>query len=162
MPIRPTFLASWICEMPDTTVQKMIGAITILISLMKPSPSALTQSLVARPGSSQPNSAPITIAISTWTYKTLYQGVAARRAVGVAVTAVMTSPPLRSALRDCLSLPADNRPVLFHSQMVRACRVNGAGEFFVPLNRSRGSRPQRSALREPSRNTRDRLAHVVG
>ncbi len=30
--------------MPDTTVQKMIGAITILISLMKPSPSALTQS----------------------------------------------------------------------------------------------------------------------
>ena len=34
--------------MPDTTVQKMIGAITILISLMKPSPSALTQSLVAK------------------------------------------------------------------------------------------------------------------
>ena len=34
--------------MPETTVQKMIGAITILISLMKPSPSALIQSLVAK------------------------------------------------------------------------------------------------------------------
>ena len=33
--------------MPVTTVQKMIGAITILISLMKPSPSGLIQSFVA-------------------------------------------------------------------------------------------------------------------
>ena len=40
--------------MPETTVQKMIGAITILISLMKPSPSALIQSLVASAGHSQP------------------------------------------------------------------------------------------------------------
>ena len=32
----------------------MIGAITILISLMKPSPSALIQSLVASVGASQP------------------------------------------------------------------------------------------------------------
>src|SRR4051794_1935094 len=79
--------------MPETTVQKMIGAITILISLMKPSPSALIQSLVAQTGSSQPNSAPSTIAISTWTYNTLYQGFAARRDAGVAVTAVMTFPP---------------------------------------------------------------------
>ena len=53
--------------MPDTTVQKMIGAITILISLMKPSPSALIQSLVASAGHSQPNSAPSTMAIKTWT-----------------------------------------------------------------------------------------------
>ena len=51
--------------MPDTTVQKMIGAITILINLMKPSPSALIQSLVARPGHSQPTTAPSTMAIST-------------------------------------------------------------------------------------------------
>jgi hypothetical protein len=35
-PTRPTLRASWMCEMPDTTVQKMIGAIAILISLMKP------------------------------------------------------------------------------------------------------------------------------
>ena len=53
--------------MPDTTVQKMIGAITILISLMKPSPSALIQSFVAYVGSSQPKIAPSRIAISTWT-----------------------------------------------------------------------------------------------
>ena len=51
--------------MPDTTVQKMIGAITILISLMKPSPSALIQSLVANAGHSQPTSAPSTMAIRT-------------------------------------------------------------------------------------------------
>ena len=51
--------------MPDTTVQKMIGAITILISLMKPSPSALIQSLVARLGHSQPTTTPSRIAIST-------------------------------------------------------------------------------------------------
>ena len=63
--MRPTFLASCICAMPDTTVQKMIGAITILISLMKPSPSALIQSLVASAGHSQPNSAPSTMAIKT-------------------------------------------------------------------------------------------------
>jgi hypothetical protein len=66
MPTRPTLLASWIWEMPDTTVQKMIGAISIRISLMKPSPSALIQSLVARSGHSQPTMTPITMAISTW------------------------------------------------------------------------------------------------
>ena len=53
--------------MPETTVQKMIGAITILISLMKPSPSALIQSLVARSGDSQPTKMPIRMAINTWT-----------------------------------------------------------------------------------------------
>jgi hypothetical protein len=56
-----------ISAMPDTTVQKMIGAITILINLMKPSPSALIQSLVASAGHSQPNRATSTIAIKTWT-----------------------------------------------------------------------------------------------
>jgi hypothetical protein len=53
--------------MPDTTVQKMIGAITILISLMKPSPSALIQSLVANDGHSQPTTTPSRIANRTWT-----------------------------------------------------------------------------------------------
>lgn len=38
--------------MPETALQKMIGAITILIGLIKPSPSALTQLLVARDGDS--------------------------------------------------------------------------------------------------------------
>ncbi len=53
--------------MPDTTVQKMIGAITILISLMKPSPSALIQSFLASSGQSQPTTTPSRIAIKTWT-----------------------------------------------------------------------------------------------
>src|SRR3954466_14003866 len=116
--------------MPETTVQKMIGAITILISLIKPSPSALIQSLVARPGSSQPNSAPITIAISTWTYNTLYQGFAARRGAGVAVTAVMASLP-NIGSRD-MSV-AGRRPPAFGlcSQVNRRCGVNGACGFFV-------------------------------
>ena len=35
----PTFFMSSMPAMPVTTVQKMIGPITILISLMKPSPS---------------------------------------------------------------------------------------------------------------------------
>ena len=39
MPTRPTSFMSPIFAMPTTTVLKMIGAIIILISLMKPSPS---------------------------------------------------------------------------------------------------------------------------
>jgi hypothetical protein len=54
--------------MPDATVQKMIGPITILMSLTKPSPSALTQSLWATSGNSQPNRKPSRIANSTCTY----------------------------------------------------------------------------------------------
>src|SRR5215217_2054662 len=38
-PVLPTFFMSSMPAMPTTTVQKMIGAISILISLMKPSPS---------------------------------------------------------------------------------------------------------------------------
>jgi len=37
-PTRPTFFMSSMPAMPVTTVQKMIGAMIILISLMKPSP----------------------------------------------------------------------------------------------------------------------------
>ena len=49
--------------MPCTTVQKMIGAISILISEMKPSPSGL--SLTAISGEKWPNTPPSTIAPST-------------------------------------------------------------------------------------------------
>ena len=38
-PVLPTFFMSSMPAMPMTTVQKMIGAMIILISLMKPSPS---------------------------------------------------------------------------------------------------------------------------
>src|SRR3954451_17095799 len=96
--MRPTFLASWIWAMPETTVQKMIGAITILISLMKPSPSALIHSLVATDGQSQPTMAPNTIAISTWIYRTLYHGLAAGGAIGAPtiVVVVIVSLPLKT------------------------------------------------------------------
>ena len=50
--------------MPATTVVKMIGAISILISLMKPSPSGC----IATPhfGSSAPSSAPRMMPARTW------------------------------------------------------------------------------------------------
>jgi hypothetical protein len=38
-PTRPIFFTSCMPAMPDTTVQKITGAMIILISLMKPSPS---------------------------------------------------------------------------------------------------------------------------
>ena len=38
-PVLPTFFMSSMPAMPTTTVQKMIGAIIILMSLMNPSPS---------------------------------------------------------------------------------------------------------------------------
>ena len=52
--------------MPCTTVQKTTGAMIILISLMKPSPSGF----IAAPVSGQiaPRVTPIAMAISTWTY----------------------------------------------------------------------------------------------
>src|SRR4051812_5544742 len=126
--MRPTFLASWIWAMPDTTVQKMIGAITILISLMKPSPSALIQSLVARLGHSQPTSAPSTMAISTWTYSILYQGFAALTgspAAMVVVVMTFTPPQIPS---DCFLALALRVFLLVTAKW--ACGVNGVAPGF--------------------------------
>ena len=53
--------------MPEATVQKMIGAITILISLMKPSPSALIAGVVAKSGKAMPTMTPSRMANRTWT-----------------------------------------------------------------------------------------------
>ncbi len=50
---------------PSTTVQKMIGAISIRISRMKPSPSGFSATPVS--GAKCPMSTPITIASSTCT-----------------------------------------------------------------------------------------------
>jgi len=63
---RPTFRTSEMWAMPETTVQKMIGAMTILMSLTKPSPIALIQSFLANSGNNQPMIAPRTMAVSTW------------------------------------------------------------------------------------------------
>jgi len=64
-PTRPTFFMSFMPAMPETTVQKMISAITILISLMKPSPSGFISTPIA--GQKWPSTMAKAIAISTWT-----------------------------------------------------------------------------------------------
>ncbi|MCY1219867.1 hypothetical protein D3C87_1115280 [compost metagenome] len=43
-PVLPTFFMSSMPAMPTTTVQKMIGAMIILMSLMKPSPKGFIDS----------------------------------------------------------------------------------------------------------------------
>src|SRR5712692_8652022 len=60
-------------EIPETTVQKMTSAITILMSLMKPSPSGFISTAVA--GQKWPTTMPKIIAAITWIYRTLYQGL---------------------------------------------------------------------------------------
>jgi hypothetical protein len=50
--------------MPTTIVQKMIGAMIILMSLMKPSPSGFMAAPVS--GWKCPSSTPSTIATITW------------------------------------------------------------------------------------------------
>ncbi len=67
MPTRPIFFKSPMPAMPETTVVKMIGAISILINLMKPSPSG--RIVAPQPGFSQPSSTPSTMAASTCTYR---------------------------------------------------------------------------------------------
>ncbi|SOY52951.1 hypothetical protein CBM2585_A200080 [Cupriavidus taiwanensis] len=64
MPTRPTFFSSPAPQMPATTTQNTIGPISILISLIKASPSGL--SLAANSGNARPSAVPITRAISTW------------------------------------------------------------------------------------------------
>jgi len=58
-------LRSPIEEIPCTTVQKITGAIIILISAMKPSPSGFR--LLPRSGKKLPIRMPNAIAIRTWT-----------------------------------------------------------------------------------------------
>ena len=52
---------------PSTTVQKMIGAISIRISRMNTSPSGFSATPTS--GAKCPINAPMTIAIRTWTYR---------------------------------------------------------------------------------------------
>src|ERR1700730_2495574 len=97
MATRPTLLASWMWAMPETTVQKMMGAIIILISFTKPSPSALIHSFLAKSGNSQPTSPPSTMAMSTWIYSILYQGLGG--AAGTAVVAIVVMELSVAAVR---------------------------------------------------------------
>jgi hypothetical protein len=61
--MRPTSFMCPICAMPTVMVVKMIGAISIRISLMKPSPSGRIAS--PRDGQRMPTSTPSTIPAST-------------------------------------------------------------------------------------------------
>ena len=64
-PVLPTFFMSSMPAMPTTTVQKMIGAIIILMSLMKPSPRGFMLSPMA--GQKWPRTTPMITAVMTWT-----------------------------------------------------------------------------------------------
>ncbi len=55
-PVFPTFFMSSIPAIPRTTVQKMIGAIIILISLMNPSPNGFIS--FPSSGNRKPSSTP--------------------------------------------------------------------------------------------------------
>ena len=65
MPTRPTFFMSSMLAMPWTTVQKMIGAISILISLMKASPNGFICAPIS--GQKWPSRMPAMMAASTCT-----------------------------------------------------------------------------------------------
>ncbi len=62
-PTRPTLRMSPAPAMPSTTVQKMIGAISILTSAMKPSPSGLSATPLS--GDRAPMVPPTRMATST-------------------------------------------------------------------------------------------------
>ena len=62
-PVLPTAFMFSMPEMPSTTVQKMMGAIIILMSLIKPSPKGFMAS--PAPGFRWPRITPIKMAIST-------------------------------------------------------------------------------------------------
>ena len=65
--MRPTFLRSSAPAMPSTTVQKMTGAMIILMSLMKPSPKGFMAAAVA--GAKTPSRTPAVMATRTWKYR---------------------------------------------------------------------------------------------
>jgi hypothetical protein len=61
--IRPTLRMSLTPAMPCTTVTKMMGAIIMRMSLMKPSPSGFIAE--PAPGASQPTTTPISVPTRT-------------------------------------------------------------------------------------------------
>jgi hypothetical protein len=65
-PVLPTCLTFSTPAMPITTVQKITGAMSILMSLMKPSPSGCI--LTANAGQNAPKAMPNPIATRTWKY----------------------------------------------------------------------------------------------
>src|ERR1700727_2252907 len=89
MATRPTRAISAICAMPVTTVQKMIGAISILINLMKASPSGPI--LAAVSGAQTPSAMPSAMAISTQIQSWDHHGLLLRISAGAVAVAVTLS-----------------------------------------------------------------------
>ena len=79
--------------MPVTTVQKMIGAISILISLMKASPSGpiLAAVLGAQTPSAMPSAMAISTQIQSWVHHGLAFGLLLRISAGAVAVAVTLS-----------------------------------------------------------------------
>ncbi|VFT10553.1 Uncharacterised protein [Pseudomonas aeruginosa] len=68
-PVLPTDFMLCMPAMPVTTVQKMIGAMAILISLTKPSPNGFIATAVS--GYQWPSAIPMAMATRTCTYRLL-------------------------------------------------------------------------------------------
>ncbi len=66
-PVLPTFLMSSTPATPITTVQKITGAINILMSLMKPTPSGSIKT--PKFGRNAPSRTPNPMATITWKYR---------------------------------------------------------------------------------------------
>ena len=64
-PMRPTSFISPMCAMPTTIVVKMIGAMSIRISLMNPSPSGRIAAPLS--GQKMPTMTPSAMPTRTWT-----------------------------------------------------------------------------------------------
>src|SRR5690349_22459123 len=79
--MRPTAFMSPTCAMPVTTTRKINGAIVILISEMKASPSGLKST--ATLGARKPNSAPSAAPATTRTYGSRQSGLRRRSETGV-------------------------------------------------------------------------------
>ncbi len=82
---RPTRVMSAMWAMPVTTVQKMIGAISMRMSSMNASPSrSLTATWLARSGAAMPSAMPSAMAISTHTQSCIHNGCLRRIFAGAA------------------------------------------------------------------------------
>ncbi len=93
--------------MPVTTVQKMIGAISMRMSLMKASPSGPIW--LARSGAAMPSAIPSAMAISTQAQSLVHQAFFWRvtaGAPGVAVTVILPKASRRFAAQ-MLVFPAE-------------------------------------------------------
>ncbi len=133
MATRPTRAMSAMCAMPVTTVQKMIGAISMRISLMKASPSGPIWAAVS--GAHLPSAMPSAIAISTQTHNWVHHGLLRGVSLDAAVVAVTWS----------------------------SIDISGAAEMIVRRNDYNVRRRQASRTREGRRMPRRRSAlHQTG